>query len=102
MAKKDEVKTEIDMRTKKMAVAYLLNNTDKAPEGSLPMFAKLSSFENEAKAVADEIDKRKKEIEELTSKLDFKIGSLEGIAELIADILPEDKCEEWAAGLNKE
>ena len=83
---------------RKMAVAFLIRNEGEQPEGTQAIFAKLMGHERDAAAINQQMEQARRALDELAIQLDKKIGSIEGIADVITDMLPEDKLDEWAEG----
>ena len=81
----------------KIAVAYLAKNKEERPEGMDKAFSKLEQFEISMREIMTAMNEARQAIKELQVRADQMYGSMEGIVELIAEDLPEDKVNEWCA-----
>jgi len=78
------------------AVAYLSQNTDKAPASAIKALEKLSVINNEGMGLVKQIQEMKAQIETLDNEIGQKIGGAKALFEIIADQLTEDQVDEFA------
>lgn len=78
-----------------IAVSHLIRAKEERPEGTEKLFGKLSTLENAAAQTSNAINATEQTLGELNQKFMQTIGSLQTITELIAEMLPEDKIQEW-------
>jgi hypothetical protein len=98
---KEEQLTGLDQRQKiAIAVAYLLSNKADRPAETLSLFCKLETYETQAASLNEQIQSAKRMINEHSSKIQQFIGSLTAVADLIGEMLPEDKVKEWCLAYN--
>ena len=78
-----------------MSVSYLLSNPDLRPEESKGLFKKLEVYDENAQNIQEAINQAKKSINELKPKFDQVIGAITAISGVIAELIPQDKLEEY-------
>jgi len=80
-----------------IAVSYLIREKAERPEGTEALFEKLEKLENAATQSSVAISNTEHTLGELNQRFQQTIGSLKTITELIAEMLPKEKIDEWCA-----
>lgn len=80
----------------KKAVAYLAGNVDEQPEELKGLFEKLKGYEEEISKLSSSIQEAENAVKQMAKQIDLKVGSIEGLADAITTMLPEDRISEWA------
>lgn len=81
---------------KRAAVAYLAHNPSECPEPFKKMYEKLMMHENGAAQLKNIMEEAKRTLETTAQRLEQAIGAIHGVADLIADSLPDNKVPDWA------
>jgi len=96
MNKDDFMKLPIEKR-RLIAVSHLVREKSERPEDTAKLFQKLETTERAAAQTNSAIQQAEASLNELSSNFMRTIGSLQTITELIAEMLPEEKIDEWCA-----
>jgi len=78
-----------------VAVAYLANHIEEAPDECKKLIKKLNEYEKSAQKINMAMKQAEASINALQNQGANLFGSISTIVELIADDLPEDKVFEW-------
>jgi hypothetical protein len=98
---KEEQLVGIDRNQKAaIAVAYLLSNKAERPDETLSLFGKLEMYEAQANSLNEQVKSAKRVINEHSAKIQQFIGSLTAVADLIGEMLPDDRIMEWCRAYN--
>jgi len=82
-------------KKKVIAVSYLIRAKEERPEGTEKLFEKLAGLEKSANDTNAAIRNTEVSLNELNSRFMQIMGSLQTVTELIAEMLPDEKVNEW-------
>ena len=83
------------MNTKK-AVVYIFEHIDECPDSMKSMRDKFAKYDESIRSVDKQLIDAEAVIRTLTPKREQLIGAANAVIEIAADMIPEDKVEEWS------
>jgi len=93
--KKEELSLLPIERRKLIAVSYLIREISERPKETEKLFKKLETLERSATQTNAAMQQAEVTINELNNNFMKIIGSLQTITEIIAEMLPDEKIDEW-------